>query len=101
MSTKDIERLDTFSVSGIEKEVCRDIEQRQIQGIKKYGTTVANNPLSTLQWLRHAYEESLDHCIYLKRVIADMEALDTKFKIEFNKTVTIVKNGDSLLKPKQ
>jgi len=41
--------------SGIEAQVCADIASRQDLGIKKYGTTVANNQLSLQQWLQHAY----------------------------------------------
>lgn len=60
--------------SGIEAMVCADIAERQKKGIAKYGTTVADNPLTDLQWLRHAYEESLDLPIYLRKLIANMEA---------------------------
>jgi len=80
MSTKDIERLDTFSVSGVEKEVCRDIELRQIKGIKKYGTTVENNNLTILQWLQHAYEENLDLCVYLKKTIIKIEEINARLE---------------------
>lgn len=55
--------------SGTEAQVCADIAARQQKGIAKYGTTVADNPLSIVQWLQHAYEESLDLPIYLKRAI--------------------------------
>lgn len=61
------------SPSGIEKAVCEDIAARQQLGIEKYGTTVANNPLPLKEWLQHAYEETLDKAIYLKRAIAEME----------------------------
>lgn len=59
---------------GIEAAVCEDIARRQQLGKAKYGVTVADNPLSLLAWLRHAYEESLDFPIYLRRCIADLEA---------------------------
>lgn len=55
--------------SGIEAKVCQDIARRQRAGIKKYGTTVAGNPLSEKEWLQHAYEEALDLAIYLRRLI--------------------------------
>ena len=58
---------------GIEAEVCADIEKRQALGIRKYGTTVADNPLSLAQWLDHAYEEALDMAIYLKRAKKELE----------------------------
>jgi hypothetical protein len=42
-------------------------------GIKKYGTTVAENPLSLREWLQHAYEETLDNAVYLRRAIAEID----------------------------
>lgn len=57
-------------VSGIEAQVCQDIAARQALGTAKYGTTVADNPLTHRQWLQHAYEEALDMAIYLKRAMA-------------------------------
>lgn len=56
-------------ISGTEAQVCFDIAKRQQHGIKKYGKTVADNPLTETQWLQHAYEEALDLSIYLKRLI--------------------------------
>ena len=60
--------------TGIEAQVCADIADRQQKGIAKYGTTVADNPLSHRAWLQHAYEESLDHTIYLKAAIATIDS---------------------------
>jgi hypothetical protein len=59
--------------SGIEADVCRDIADRQQKGIAKYGVTVEENPLSLREWLQHAYEETLDKAIYLKRAIAEIK----------------------------
>ena len=61
------------SPSGIEAAVCNDIAERQQKGIAKYGVTVAENPLELREWLQHAYEETLDKAVYLKRAIAEME----------------------------
>lgn len=63
---------ETIEVQGTEASVCHDIASRQRKGIEKYGTTVANNPLSLKQWLQHAYEETLDKAVYLKRAIEEM-----------------------------
>lgn len=63
--------------SGTEAIVCADITRRQAHGIAKYGTTVAANPLSLRQWLQHAYEESLDQSVYLRRAIAEIDAQNT------------------------
>jgi len=60
--------------SGTEARVCADIAERQRKGIAKYGTTVADNPLSLRDWLTHAYEEALDMAVYLKRAIEEIDA---------------------------
>lgn len=60
--------------TGTEARVCADIARRQQLGIAKYGQTVADNPLSLIQWLQHAYEECLDQAVYLKRAIEEQQA---------------------------
>lgn len=59
--------------TGIERQVCIDIANRQQMGLKKYGQTVADNPCSTKQWHQHLYEELMDAAIYTKKLIADMD----------------------------
>jgi hypothetical protein len=59
--------------TGIEAQVCEDIARRQQLGIAKYGTTVAESPLPLRAWLQHAYEETLDKAIYLKRAIQEID----------------------------
>ena len=58
-----------LKATGIEAEVCADIARRQRKGKKKYGKTVAQNKSGLKRWLQHAYEESLDLPIYLKKAI--------------------------------
>lgn len=58
---------------GTEARVIADIAQRQAQGIAKYGTTVADNPLTLREWLQHAYEECLDQAVYLRRAIEEID----------------------------
>lgn len=65
------------SPTGTEADVCADIARRQAHGLAKYGTTVADNPLSLRQWLQHAYEETLDKAVYLKRAIAEIDKRST------------------------
>lgn len=62
-----------MNATGTEARVIADIEARQKLGILRYGTTVENNPLPLRQWLQHAYEESLDAAIYLKRAMEEMD----------------------------
>jgi len=66
--------------TGIEAMVCADIEKRQQLGIKKYGTTVAENPLTLREWLQHTYEEALDMAVYLRRAIDEIEKNQDDFK---------------------
>ncbi len=62
-----------MNATGIEKLVCEDIARRQELGTAKYGTTVADNPLPLVEWLRHAYFESLDFSVYLRKAIDEQE----------------------------
>jgi Trm5-related predicted tRNA methylase len=63
----------TMTPTGTEARVCADIAKRQQIGLAKYKTTVEANPLSLREWLQHAYEETLDKAVYLKRAIEEME----------------------------
>lgn len=60
--------------------VCLDIAMRQQMGIKKYGTTVKDNPLQLRAWLQHGYEEALDLAVYLKRSIQELDAKQDDLK---------------------
>ena len=64
--------------TGIEADLCAEIAVRQAKGIQKYGTTVADNPLTLREWLQHALEEALDQAVYLKRAIAEIDAQEAK-----------------------
>lgn len=59
--------------SGIEAMVCADIAARQVLGLEKYKVSVEDNPLPLRDWLQHAYLESLDRSIYLKRAIVEID----------------------------
>jgi hypothetical protein len=59
--------------SGTEARVCALVAQRQAFGIAKYGTTVADNPLTHRQWLQHGLEEALDLAVYLQRAIEELD----------------------------
>ena len=59
--------------TGTEARVCDLIALRQKLGIAKYGTTVAQNPLSLRQWAQHALEEALDLAVYLQRFIEQID----------------------------
>ena len=50
--------------------VISDLKSREEKGIQTYGGTVDQANLTKEQWLQHAYEEALDLCIYLKKLMA-------------------------------
>ena len=49
--------------------VIADLKSREEKGIQTYGGTVDQAKLTQEQWLQHAYEEALDLCIYLKKLM--------------------------------
>lgn len=70
-----IDRCDSMAVAyGTEARVIAMIAERQELGIRKYGQTVAENPLTLREWLQHALEETLDKAIYLQRAIEEIDA---------------------------
>jgi hypothetical protein len=48
-----------------------ELQARAAVGLKKYGISVSDRPLSRLEWLQHAKEEALDLAVYLQRLIED------------------------------
>lgn len=70
--------IGVFLPEGIEADLCAEIAARQAKGVQKYGTTVADNPLTLREWLQHALEEALDQAVYLKRAIAEIDAQQSR-----------------------
>jgi hypothetical protein len=60
-------------MSVIEQQVCDKILKRSEVGKKKYGTTMERGDLSTLEWLKHTQEELMDACVYIEKLINDLE----------------------------
>jgi len=56
----------------IVESVRTDLHQRSQRGITKYGTTLDREDLSLKDWLQHAYEETLDKALYLKKAINEL-----------------------------
>ena len=56
-------------MSKIEDAVMAKIYNRAIVGKAKYNTTMERTDLSVLDWLVHAQEESMDHAVYLEKLI--------------------------------
>lgn len=71
--TSHIASQQTGPPTGTEARVCQDIADRQRVGLSKYGVSVEESPLSVREWLHHAYQETLDQAIYLRRAIEQMD----------------------------
>jgi hypothetical protein len=54
--------------------VIEDMKSRQEKGLKEYGVPVIANSLSLLQWLQHAYEETLDKAVYIRAAIEKIKS---------------------------
>lgn len=52
----------------IVESVINEFRLRSERGIKKYGTTLHENELSPLEWLKHLQEELMDAVLYLEKV---------------------------------
>jgi hypothetical protein len=52
--------------------------QRSQVGIKKYGTTLERDDLSTEQWIDHAIEEAMDLVLYLTKLKTQLKCTPTK-----------------------
>ena len=62
-----------MKATGTEARLCEMIADRQARGIAKYGTTLADNPLSLREWLQHLLEEQLDAAAYTLRAIEEID----------------------------
>jgi hypothetical protein len=56
-------------MSNILDETIKDLQAREVKGLKEYGTTLDRTDLSQDEWLQHAYEEALDLALYLKKLL--------------------------------
>lgn len=52
----------------IASTVMKKLKTRADEGMVTYGTTLADNPLSSTEWIDHAVEELLDAANYLTRL---------------------------------
>jgi hypothetical protein len=56
-------------MSNILEQTIKDLQAREVKGLKEYGTTMDRTDLSQDEWLQHAYEEALDLALYLKKLL--------------------------------
>ena len=75
-----------------------DLDRREALGRKKYGTDVDRPDLTHKEWLQHAYEETLDKALYLKRAIdlceveTNADVKPTEWSETLRKTVIELRN---------
>lgn len=69
-------------MSSIEDSIIEMIRSRQAVGERKYGTTLDRTDLSLVDWLKHALEESLDHSLYLQKIIRIVTAMEDNVILE-------------------
>ena len=78
---KLIDSADSIAfASGTEARVIAMIASRQEVGLRKYGITVEENPLSLREWLQHQLEELLDAAIYCQRAIEQIDKKADDFR---------------------
>lgn len=63
-------------VSEYEERVIEKIRSRAAQGLQKYGTTMAREDLSNIEWVTHLQEELLDASIYIERLLSIFKELE-------------------------
>lgn len=56
----------------IVEQVIDKFRTRSQEGIKKYGTTLADNNLTQEEWLNHLQEELMDAVVYLEKIKNDL-----------------------------
>jgi len=57
--------LGHINKNAILTQVLDKLIQQTNKGVDKYGTTVNPADYSTVEWIDHAIEESIDHIVYL------------------------------------
>lgn len=89
--------------TGTEASVCEDIAARQAIGLKKYGVSVADNPLAKAEWRKHLYNELADALIYLKREeqeedkrIAQLEAELSEARAQMHRACVDLQGGEDV-----
>lgn len=72
----ELAEVQTSPDANVEK-VRKQLLNRSVVGLAKYGVTTERTDLSQRQWLQHALEEALDLAVYLQRCITDIDKGET------------------------
>lgn len=57
----------------IVESVVKSFRERSKVGIKKYGTTLADNPMKLVEWMQYLSEELQDAILYLERMKQELK----------------------------
>jgi len=56
-------------MSKVEDRVVKKLLSRADTGLKKYGTTMEREDLTTVDWLIHLQEELMDGAVYIEKLL--------------------------------
>lgn len=76
----------------IVNKVIHKYTTRSAEGMKKYGVTMAENPLSLREWLNHLQQELMDATLYAERAMGNSEWVDNV--AEFNTAIEVQPSFD-------
>lgn len=77
--------------------VIKKYHERSQAGIKKYGTMLTREDLSTTDWLKHAQEEAMDFSLYLEKLMIVMR--ENHLSEYYDKAAEIVGKEINRLEP--
>lgn len=70
--TNELNFTETFDNRPISDPVVQRVldkfKERHLAGMKRYGVTLQDNPISAIEWANHAQEEAMDFVLYLERL---------------------------------
>lgn len=78
-------------------KVIKKYHERSQAGIKKYGTMLTRDDLSTTDWLKHAQEEAMDFSLYLEKLMIVMR--ENHLSEYYDKAAEIVGKEINRLEP--
>ena len=87
---------DNIQTDPIVDRVINKFHERSQAGIKKYGTMLTRDDLSTLDWLKHLQEELQDATLYIERM---MIVRDSGMDEYYQKAAEIVSKEIDRLEP--
>ena len=68
LSMEDEKILPNRTEDSIVKSLIQKFWDRSSRGVEEYGTTLEQNKLSIMKWVRHLQEELMDASLYLEKI---------------------------------